>query len=211
MKKLLIIAACSIASFSCFAQIDEPLRFTGEEENTLIKEADGGKYFAGTEDSSYTVFLGDDPLKYKLYNKDHKVIAEGLLSAEGNVFLHEGKWTEYYDNGKVKSTGMYYKDHPIGTWQKYYNNGKAKLTCTYTLIENGAVYSCMTGNYQEFYENGKSKTVGFYKAVFDENLKDTVMVMNPDTGSEEMKAVKSTKPHAINLAHGSTITSKVNC
>jgi len=197
MKRFLILAAFNMVCFAAFAQIEEPLRFTGEDENQLIKEADGGKYFTGAEDSSYTVFLGDDPLKYKLFNKDHKVIADGLLVAEGNVFLHEGKWTEYYDNGKVKSTGMYYKDHPIGNWQRFYEDGKLKLNCTFTLIENGAYYSCMTGDYKEYYENGKSKTTGFYKAVFDESLKDTVMVVNPDTGGEEMKTVKSTKPHAI--------------
>jgi antitoxin component YwqK of YwqJK toxin-antitoxin module len=193
MKKLFGISVLSICTGLCHAQVEIPLSFTSEEDNKIVKETDSGKYYKASGGDERTVFLSEDML-YKLYDKDNKVLTEGAVSNDGDKFLREGKWTEFYTNGTIKSTGHYYKDNPVGTWIKYYPGNKLKQICSYALIENGSTHYCMSGTYEEYFDNGHLKTSGLYKAVFDDRAKDTIYVQDPETGKQIKKIVTNSRP-----------------
>jgi len=197
MKKLLLCLILLATCKSGFAQVETPLNFTSEDENKVVKETDCGKYYTASKDADLTVFVGEDPMMYRLFDKDDVLLVEGTLVAEGDKYLHQGKWTEYYGKGKVKVSGYYVRDRPMGNWRKYYPSGKLMSSYTYAPIENGCTpYYCMAGSYQEYYENGQLKVNGFYKAVIDESSRDTVMVQDPMTGNDTKKIVKGTRPRA---------------
>lgn len=194
MKKLLLcLAICAVKN--SYAQVEMPLNFTSEDDNKIVKETDSGKYYAASKDAEMTVYIGEDPMVYRLYDKDNVLLVEGTLIADGDKYLHQGKWTEYYGKGKVKACGYYLRDRPMGNWRKYYPDGKLMSSYGYAPIENnGTPYYCMAGSYQEYYENGQLKVNGFYKAVIDENSKDTVIVQDPMTGNDVKKIIKGTRP-----------------
>lgn len=194
MKKLLLcLAICAVKN--SYAQVETPLNFTSEDDNKIVKETDSGKYYAASKDAEMTVYIGEDPMVYRLYDKDNVLLVEGTLIEDGDKYLHQGKWTEYYGKGKVKATGYYLRDRPMGSWRKYFPDGKLMSSYSYAPIENnGMPYYCMAGSYQEYYENGQIKVSGFYKAVIDENSKDTVTVQDPMTGNDAKKIIKGTRP-----------------
>jgi antitoxin component YwqK of YwqJK toxin-antitoxin module len=195
MKQCLLFTILLGSFYTSFSQIETPFCFKSEDDNKVVKETDSGKYYAATNDPEKTVFINDD-LVYKLYDKDNKLLVEGPLSNDGEKYLHEGKWTEYYTNGKVKKTGYYHRDNPVGTWQKYYPNGRLMNSYSFTMLEEGESYYCMTGTYQEFFDNGQLKLSGLYKAVIDDRGKDTVYVEDPDTGKKTMKIMSSKRPRS---------------
>lgn len=193
MKHCLLFTLLICGYYSSFSQVETPFSFKSEEDNKVVKETDSGKYYAASGDAQKTVFINDD-LVYKLFDKDNKLLVEGTVSNDGDKFLHEGKWAEYYSNGKVKKTGYYHKDNPVGTWQKYYPNGHLMTVYSYTLLEEGASYYCMSGTYLEYFENGQLKLSGLYKAVIDDRGKDTVYVEDPETGKKTRKVISSKTP-----------------
>lgn len=195
MKKIIAAAFLSTCTCICYAQIEIPLSFTSEDDNKVIKETDSGKYYKASGGDERTIFLSEDML-YRLYDKDNKLLTEGTVSNDGDKFLREGKWTEFYTNGTIKNTGHYYKGSPVGTWIKFYPGGKLKQMCSYALIENSSTYYCMSGTYEEYFDNGHIKTSGLYKAVFDDRSKDTIAVQDPETGKTTRRVISSTKPHS---------------
>src|ERR1017187_5667090 len=113
-----------------------PFEYTSEEENTLIKENDSFKYYVSSGDTSNIVGLSEENNFYKLLNKSRKVIAEGSYIMDGEKYLQTGKWIERFDNGKVKLTGAYRRNKPIGTWQEFYNTGKVKTIYNFAIVVN---------------------------------------------------------------------------
>jgi len=192
MKQYLFILSLA-ASCPVFAQtkhpsdadaaprVNIPFEFTSEEENKLLKEDDSLKYFVANGDGTNTVCINDEQSYYKLLNKDHKVIAEGSFIAEGEKYLQDGKWTTRFENGKLKLTGYFVRNKPIGTWHEYHANGKLKAIYNFAVIaENGETVSCLSGSYEEFYQNGKIKVHGLYLAA-GSKVYDTLSVEDPVT------------------------------
>lgn len=59
-----------------------------------------------------------------------------------------GKWTEYFENGNIRSEVTYLRGEPNGYVRLYYDNGKLK--------EEGVWQNYhWVGNYKMFYESGK--------------------------------------------------------
>lgn len=194
MKRLLFLIGLCCYSLSSHAQIETPLQITPEEEAQAIKETDSGKYYHASGNEENIIFLGEDPLTYRLLTKDRKVLVEGTLSSETDGFAREGRWTEFYKNGNPKITGYYYKNNPVGQWEKYYPTGKLMSAYTYALIYNEENFYCLVGSYRDYYENGQLKTDGLYKASIDNNAKDTIYVEDPITGQQIMKLMPTRRP-----------------
>ena len=192
-KAILLIFTLSLAIISK-AQIDIPLRLNTDDEGQLIKETDSGKYYHASGDGDRVVFLGEDPLVYRLLTKERKTIVEGSLSSEADSYAREGKWVEYFDNGLVKITGYYYKNKPTGMWQKYYPSGKIMAAYTYGLVDNEEYFSVLIGSYTECFENGRIRVNGLYKASLNPNNKDSIYVEDAVTGEQVLKTVPSRKP-----------------
>jgi antitoxin component YwqK of YwqJK toxin-antitoxin module len=184
-----------------FAQSLIPFEFTSEEENRLIKENDSFKYYVASEDTTNTVCINEEALYYKLLNKDLKVIASGNFIMEGDRFLQEGKWIEKYDNGKIKLTGYYLRNKPIGTWQEYYPNGKLKIVCNYSIFSQGGESAyCLSGTYQEYYSNGVLKVNGLYIASAIAHH-DTITVTDPITRDDITKVITKKSVEAVRAGH----------
>lgn len=195
MKFFPLLALAILIGIKSYAQIETPLVMFLVEQDRVSKETDSGKYYASPAHPEHKIFVSDD-MYYRLLTPDDKVVAEGTLSMNGDKYMLEGKWTEYYDNGKIKNTGFYLHNKLVGSWQQYYPGGHLRSVCNYALIENKATYTCKAGNYMEYFENGHLKTAGMYKAVIDASMKDTVLVENPDTGQMTTKITSGDIPHA---------------
>lgn len=187
VHKIAFIVVLFSAPMLTYAQSLISFEFTSEDENPLIKENDSFKYYIASGDTANTVCLSEEMSLYRLLNKDRKVIAEGNYSLQGDKYQQEGKWTEWYNSGKLKRTGYYMSGLPVGTWQEFYSNGKPKFISNYGIfISKGETYSCLSGSYQEFYQNGKLKVNGLYSAEI-KTVHDTVSVTDPVTGHEVKK------------------------
>ncbi len=56
----------------------------------------------------------------KVYNEFGVLTAQGLFDEQGN---RTGKWTLFYDDGKIMGTGSYLKNLKTGLWEYYYRDG----------------------------------------------------------------------------------------
>lgn len=83
------------------------------------------------------------------YSKDGKKIFEGFL-ASWEPMVPNGKFTEYYENGNIKSSGTYDRSSAEGAWIENYESGKLKAKGNY-------MYSCRYNNWEEYYEDGTIK------------------------------------------------------
>jgi hypothetical protein len=72
-----------------------------------------------------------------------------------NPEIKDGDFIWYFENGKVKHTGTYVQDKPVGKHLWFNNNGKQDAVENY---KNGKY----DGSYEEYYENGQLKS----KALF---------------------------------------------
>jgi antitoxin component YwqK of YwqJK toxin-antitoxin module len=62
-------------------------------------------------------------------------------------------YTSYFQNGKIKSTGIYQKGKPSGLWEYFYENGNPKMSGEIKDNENVGIWSY-------YYENGKINMMG---------------------------------------------------
>jgi antitoxin component YwqK of YwqJK toxin-antitoxin module len=171
MVRQLIIAAL-VLTFSVHVQgqVETPFYgYSGYPLSYLIKQDSTGNYYRAP-DSGRIVYIARDFTTYRVFDKNLKLIVEGDLGGRHYIdyFQRFGKWTEYFENGKIKSTGFYHENHPIGLWQTFFSNGQLKKTYSYSYIQtNLSNCFCLTGSYQEFYDNGNLRINGFYKVQYD--------------------------------------------
>ena len=74
------------------------------------------------------------------------IVAEGIYDKKGH---QQGKWKEYFANGKLKSEGEYIDGKRTGAWIYYYENGKIEQQGKF--IAGGQP----VGDWSWYYENGK--------------------------------------------------------
>lgn len=192
MKNLLLLIAAITMHYFSYAQLETPLYANADEASDPIKSDEEGKYYAVKD--GYTVYLDDDGTTYKLMDKNEQVLEEGSYKMAGDGYNREGKWTTFHGSGKPKMTGYYKNGNAIGLWQQFSVSGQLQKQYNMALIENESTHSCMAGCYQEFFETGKLKLNGFYKAVIDKNIKDTVQVEDPITGERTIVLVSGNIP-----------------
>jgi uncharacterized protein len=63
-----------------------------------------------------------------VYNDNGLLISEGIVDEAGN---RNGKWKDYYSNGKVFAEGQYNDNRKTGIWKFYNNSGKVEQTGSY--------------------------------------------------------------------------------
>lgn len=205
MKYLLPLLFIAGLHTSLYAQKEIAFPFTSEDDNHLISETDSGKYYVADGDTTHIVFINDDGTSCRVMNGEHRILCTGDLSGSQDQYIQEGKWTEYYPDGKIKSTGYYYQGKPMGLWQHYYDNGKPKSEYSYAVVsENENNSSCLNGVYKEYYRSGALKTLGFYKADMDGTTNDTIMVKDPVTLNNKMVIQKTKAAHAEKIGKWET-------
>lgn len=90
----------------------------------------------------------------------------GLALVAGNVAAQNktngkgekiGRWTTYYDNGKIMYEGTFANGMPVGEFKRYYDSGKLKLKQNFE--KSGEVYT-------ELYRpTGKLLSKGYYNSL----------------------------------------------
>ena len=69
----------------------------------------------------------------KKYLESGKLFAEyGLIPTDrNNVFLKNGDYKEYFENGVLKVENNYVKNEVVGFWKQYYQTGELKWEVQY--------------------------------------------------------------------------------
>ena len=98
------------------------------------------------------------------------VVAEGIYDERG---YQQGKWREYYTDGKLKSEGDYIDGKRTGEWIYYYQNGKIEQRGKF--IAGGKP----VGDWNWYYETGKV----LREEKFRNGKPDGIMIEYSDSGT----------------------------
>jgi len=74
------------------------------------------------------------------------------LKEEGSKVLH-GPYSDYFENGNLKTSGQYFDNIANGVWEFYYENGQIRMRGN---INNGV----NEGQWEYYYENGETSMEG---------------------------------------------------
>lgn len=83
------------------------------------------------------------------------LLAEGITDMAGH---RQGKWTEFYESGEVKSEGTYKNSNRVGKWKFYFPNKTIEVSGSYD--SKGR----QDGEWQWFYANGQLMREANYDA-----------------------------------------------
>lgn len=189
--------------FPCYLSFGQTDNFFYAEKGVtgweMMKKDSVGMYVVVPTDESKMVYFSKQKKLYRLLDDKYNIIEQGSVEPVAKeTYGRTGQWTSYHSNGRVKATGRYYKDKPVGLWKKYYPSGQLMTLITYAIMEmNETAYYEPMGTYQEYYENGQLKTDGLYKAVFDTAISDAVAIQDPKTGNVTVSSSKGKVPHFI--------------
>ena len=87
------------------------------------------------------------------YDSDKTQLKEVYtLKEKGSQILH-GPYTDYFENGEVKTHGQYFENAANGVWEFYYESGGIRMRGN---IKNGQ----NQGLWEYFYENGEMSMIG---------------------------------------------------
>ena len=87
---------------------------------------------------------------------DYNACIEAVRILDPDIADSDEVYKDFYENGKVKSTGYTKNEQKHGLWKYYYENGE--------LEEEGRYKNGMrSGTRKSFYENGKPKTEGDFE------------------------------------------------
>lgn len=79
-----------------------------------------------------------------IYNDEGLILSEGIIDEAGQ---RNGKWKDFFENGKVKAEGQYTDNRRSGLWKFYNSNERIEQTGSYN---NGRP----DGIWKWYYENG---------------------------------------------------------
>ncbi|MDB5273416.1 MAG: hypothetical protein JWO58_1783, partial [Chitinophagaceae bacterium] len=89
------------------------------------------------------------------YDAAKRVKREVFLVKKKKTTVRDSTYTSFYQNGKVKSKGMFKNNVPVDLWYYYYESGLVK---SYGKLDNAIKY----GDWKYYYENGNLSTEGAY-------------------------------------------------
>lgn len=98
-----------------------------------------------------------------------KIISEGIIDDEG---VKDGPWKEYYEEGQLRSEGVYSLGKRIGKWNFYHENGSIEQEGNYNNQGN------TEGPWKWYYDNG---TVAREES-FRNGLNDGIYTEYDETG-----------------------------
>lgn len=116
-----------------------------------------GSYKNGVAEGIRREYAQDGKIKNAFFFEKGNITGEGIVDEKG---LRQGFWKEYYDNGKLRSEGIYTNNVKTGDWKFYTENAIIKQVGKFN--KNGF----QTGEWKWYYENGKiQKTENFENGV----------------------------------------------
>lgn len=143
---------------------DEPVSYTYNDKNSQLLAPIALKGGSGKIVSYYSngnkaaeMEYADSKLigAFKIYFPNGKLYYEEENLVNG---LTNGKLSEYYPDGSVKTSHTYYLDNADGPYKEYYENGKIK--------EEGTYYNGYNNGPRKLYDiNGKITTLNYYYGI----------------------------------------------
>jgi uncharacterized protein len=82
------------------------------------------------------------------------MIAEGIVDEKG---LRQGKFTEYFENGRIMAEGRYVDSRPVGFWKYYYQDGNLEQEGEF---DNRGLH---IGQWTWYYPNGNTWKIENYE------------------------------------------------
>jgi len=107
--------------------LDIEERVTKDINGKIIKR---GYYKKGIPTGIHREYDSDGNVTNALvYNELGKIVSKGIIKDDGS---REGKWEYYYDDGEVKSTGLYNNNRQEGDWNFLYPGRKKEQTGSFS-------------------------------------------------------------------------------
>jgi len=116
-----------------------------------------GAYLDGKPIGIHRTFKEDGTSSIaNVYTNDGVLMASGMLDADGKK---QGKWSFYFESGKLKNEGLYSSNMKIGEWIFYFESGQIEQKGSYKagLLSGKWYWYYETGELlrEEIYEKGK--------------------------------------------------------
>lgn len=87
---------------------------------------------------------------------DYNACIEAVRILDPDIADSDEVYKDFYENGKVKSTGYTKNEQKHGLWKYYYENGELEFEANYKNDK-------LEGVYKGYYESGKIKSFGNFK------------------------------------------------
>jgi antitoxin component YwqK of YwqJK toxin-antitoxin module len=75
--------------------------------------------------------LSVDDSRYLEWNNSQVVVNGVRINQYDMGGRKQGYWEDYYENGRIRSKGLYKDDIKTGIWEWYYDNGKISSKASY--------------------------------------------------------------------------------
>lgn len=105
---------------------------------------------------------------------------EYLLISKNRKDVVNGKFFEYFENGKLKVQGQFANGVKTGVWKEYFYTGQLNKIFTYNDRGN------REGKYTEYFKNGNNKVTGQYKV---RRIRQAIMIFDSEVYEEFEKEV----------------------
>jgi antitoxin component YwqK of YwqJK toxin-antitoxin module len=92
-------------------------------------------------------------LRKTWHDADRRLLKEVYQVKDTVRNIRHGRYTSYFLNGSVESTGFYENNQPVGLWEFFYENGNLKMRGQ---LKNGT----NAGYWEYFFENGGKSMEG---------------------------------------------------
>lgn len=113
-----------------------------------------GGFNKGLKSGIFREYALDGELKRAYIYKRDTLMSEGMIQA-GGIFVDE--WTNYYEDGSIKSKGNYAAGLKDGKWTYFFRNGKKE--------QEGVIKkNVLNGQWTWFYQNGQVKKTEYFNA-----------------------------------------------
>ena len=124
----------------------------------------------------FPIFLSAQKTKLKeTYFYNSSQVSKAYFVLKKNKLIKHGPYKSYFENGKIKETGIYEFNLKVGDWTEFNNYGVPKKYKTY---EKGKlVKQRKTGIWEKIYEGGK--IIKRYDHDKKEQL-ETTFIIQPD-------------------------------
>jgi uncharacterized protein len=94
------------------------------------------------------------------------LIDRQIINRYDKVLRKQGKWMDFYDDGKIKRECFYKEGNLEGLLKEYADNGSLTINLLYhdgKLVENTVSDSALVDKKEEFYSDGTAKFSGTFK------------------------------------------------
>jgi len=96
-----------------------------------------------------------------VYDENGKIVSQGIINDDGT---REGKWDYFYDDGEVKSEGLYVNNRQDGEWKFFFRGGKTEQLGNFSsgVLNDIWKWFYPTGNVLRIENFSKGKREGLY-------------------------------------------------